>query len=203
MFESVKTYLNQRLAEIDQISDERKSTLDKAVFWLKKANSTRARSEILFVCIHNSRRSHMAEIHGTAAAALFGWDKKIKVYSGGTTVSAFNPRAAAAMERAGYQVTGSEGKNTAYEIRYSDTHPALKVWSKKFDDPSNPDAGFLAFMTCGQAEEKCPFIPSANARLSVTYSDPSEADDTPKEAETYDDRSREIARDLMYVFSKV
>jgi len=203
MFDNVKTYLKKRLSESEMISDERKATLEKIAHWLKNASAKRSRSEILFVCIHNSRRSHLSEIHATAAVEWFGKSDKIKVYSGGTTVTAFSPNAAAAISGAGYTLDKGEGKNPVYKVRFSDDRPAISVWSKKHDDGSNPDAGFLAVMTCSDNEQNCPYIAAANARIPLYYPDPSEADDTPEAEATYDKVSADIARDLMYLFSKV
>lgn len=203
MFDTVKTYLKKRLSESDLISDERKASLEKIAYWIKNATTKRSRSEILFVCIHNSRRSHLSEIHATAAIDWFGMSEKLKVYSGGTTVTAFNTNAAAVVETAGYAVDKADGKNPMYKIRYADDRPAINVWSKKYDDVSNPDAGFLAVMTCSDNEQNCPYIASANARIPLYYPDPSESDNTPEQEATYNKVSDDIARELMYLFSKV
>jgi len=56
-------------------------------------------------------------------------------------------------------------------------------------------------MTCGSADEACPVVPGAAARIALRYVDPKVADGTPEESQTYDARSREIARDLLYAFS--
>ena len=39
-------------------------------------------------------------------------------------------------------------------------------------------------------------------RLAVPYDDPKAFDDTPAEAEKYDERSQQIAREMLYIFFK-
>ncbi len=55
-------------------------------------------------------------------------------------------------------------------------------------------------MTCSQAEQNCPYIPGAEQRIAIMYSDPKEADDTEQEIQTYDERYRQIAAEMKYVF---
>jgi arsenate reductase len=76
-------------------------------------------------------------------------------------------------------------------------------FSKTFDDPFNPDKNFAAIMTCSDADENCPFVPGTEFRLALTYKDPKEADDSPEEASRYDERVRQIGREILYVFSLV
>jgi len=56
-------------------------------------------------------------------------------------------------------------------------------------------------MTCSDADENCPFIPGAELRLPLTYDDPKAADDTPQEAARYDERLRQIGRELFFALS--
>ena len=58
-------------------------------------------------------------------------------------------------------------------------------------------------MTCSDADENCPFIPGVDLRLALTYEDPKLADDTPEETARYDERVRQIGREIFYAFSLV
>lgn len=58
-------------------------------------------------------------------------------------------------------------------------------------------------MTCSHADENCPFIPGAETRIPVRYEDPKEFDDTEMESEKYDERSKQIASEMFFVFSRV
>jgi hypothetical protein len=58
-------------------------------------------------------------------------------------------------------------------------------------------------MTCSDAEENCPFIPGVDFRIATTYDDPKVSDNTSMQDSTYDERCRQIAREVFYVFSKL
>jgi arsenate reductase len=58
-------------------------------------------------------------------------------------------------------------------------------------------------MTCSEADRNCPNVVGATLRLPLPYEDPKAADDTPEEAARYDERSLQIATELLYVFSQV
>jgi hypothetical protein len=77
------------------------------------------------------------------------------------------------------------------------------VFSKTFDMASNPSDNFVAIMNCNEADEACPFVRGATLRISLPYDDPKLADGTPEQANRYDERTRQIAREMFYLFSRV
>lgn len=159
--------------------------------------------DVVFVCTHNSRRSHMAQLLGLAAARRAGL-AKVRTFSGGTEATAFNPRAVNALRRAGFDVSepGDPGaKNPRYQVRFADGAEPVEAFSKKFTDAPNPASGFIVVMTCSQADAACPFVPGAVTRLAVPYDDPKVADGTPEETARYDERVAQIGRDLAWVFA--
>ena len=58
-------------------------------------------------------------------------------------------------------------------------------------------------MTCSQADDGCPFVPGAEKRIPITYDDPKAFDNTPQQAEKYSERSKQIATEMCYIFSKI
>jgi arsenate reductase len=182
----------------DSTHREQLASLVKA---LKGELTRRGRLDILFVCTHNSRRSHMAQLLGAAAAARFGIPAK--TFSGGTEATAFNPRAVAALKRVGFDITGSGTDNPRYEVRYGENLPTSTAFSKKLDAPENPKADFVAVMTCTQADKACPIVKGATKRVSVPYEDPKVADGTPDETARYDERAEQIGRDLAWVMAEL
>jgi hypothetical protein len=58
-------------------------------------------------------------------------------------------------------------------------------------------------MTCSEADKACPVVPGAKARFSIPYDDPKVADNTPEEETRYEERCKQIATEMFYVFSKV
>jgi arsenate reductase len=158
---------------------------------------------LTFICTHNSRRSHLGQLWAAAAAHYCGVGP-VECYSGGTETTACNPRTIAAMERAGIRVvSGTEGENPVYLLHYAEGIEPLIAFSKVYDQAPNPQSGFAAVMTCSHAEENCPFIPGAEKRFSITYEDPKAFDDTPRETAAYDERCRQIATEMLWVFQQV
>lgn len=139
-------------------------------------------------------------IWAAVAARLAGLP--ISTYSGGTEATALNPRMVAALKRAGFRVENPGGDNPHYRVWFAGDVAPLVCFSKRYDDPVNPTAGFAAVMTCSDADENCPFINGAEVRIALTYEDPKVADDTPQEAERYDERLRQIGRDLIWALGE-
>jgi arsenate reductase (thioredoxin) len=196
----LSTYINTIKEDLSKIPDNRKDELEKIALFIQKQVDAGQPVQLTYICTHNSRRSHFGQIW---AAAYYGIPN-VKTYSGGTETSAFNERAVAACERAGFDITkSSEGKNPVYHVSYAaDTKP-LTAFSKKYDDSINPQSNFCAIMTCSQADKACPAVKGATSRVAVPYDDPKEFDGTPQETAKYDERCRHIATETLYVFSKV
>jgi arsenate reductase len=58
-------------------------------------------------------------------------------------------------------------------------------------------------MTCSQADGGCPFIAGAEKRMPITFEDPKISDGTTEQNTVYEQRSTEIAAEMMYVFSQI
>jgi len=189
--------------EFDQIPEERKKALKKLALFVETKVKAGEKAELIFICTHNSRRSHISQIWAQTAAAYYGVSNVV-AYSGGTEATAFNPRAVKAMEEAGFKITKtSEGTNPLYEVRYADDATPVKAFSKKYDADGNPHAGFGAVMTCSQADHNCPIVTGATVRISIPYEDPKAFDGTPQEAEMYKERVHQIGREIVYAFSLI
>lgn len=197
----MEAYVDARLAEADRIAPERRAELDAlardVAGWARAGELP-----LVFVCTHNSRRSHLAQVWAEVAARRFGLDG-VRAFSGGTEATALHPNAAAALERAGLAVERSDDSaNPVYRVRVDATGEPLRLFSKVWSDPSNPREGFVAVMTCDAANEACPLIPGARARVPLTYADPKAFDGTDREAAGYDERCAQIARELLYLFAR-
>lgn len=204
MYAELQVTIRRALDRVEAIAPERRALLDQIASYVSSKGRAGEEPRLTFICTHNSRRSQMGQLWAAAAAAHFGVDG-VKTFSGGTEVTAFNPRAVAAMRRAGFAFEEGAGAdaNPHYLVRFSDDAPPLECFSKVYDDPFNPLEGFAALMTCGEADEACPVVYGAVARVALRYFDPKAADDTPREAGAYDERSDQIATEMLYAFSKV
>lgn len=189
--------------EADRISVERKKMLDLLANYTAVRVAAGQPVQLNFICTHNSRRSHIAQLWAQAAAYYYKVPG-VKCYSGGTEATAFNPRAVKAMQEAGFDIRVSEaGENPVYEVRYADDAPSLTAFSKKYDDPSNPERRFAAVMTCSHADQNCPVVIGSEVRISLTYDDPKDFDGTDLEDAKYRERAREIGREILWAFSRV
>jgi protein-tyrosine-phosphatase len=189
-------------AGFDAIPADRKEMLDRVATFVRTRRSAGGTARLLFVCTHNSRRSQMSQLWAAAAAAYYGIDH-VETFSGGLEVTAFNPRAIAAMERGGFQATNPGGENPHLMVTYASDRPALEMFSKKYGDPPNPKEDFAVVMTCSHADESCPLVIGASTRIPLHYEDPKASDGTPDETATYDARSKQIATELLFAFSRV
>lgn len=202
LYPQLGAYATELLAAGDLIPEMRKTQLAKLAEYISRKRATSGIVRLNFICTHNSRRSHISQIWAATAAAYFGLDG-IGAYSGGTEATAFNPRAVAAMERAGFQIINPGGDNPHYLVSFSPDVSPIESYSKTFDDPANPQKEFAAVMTCSDADENCPFIPGTELRLPLTYDDPKAADNTPEESARYDERVRQIGREIFYAMQLV
>ncbi len=184
------------------IPKERKQVLDPLIDYIQSKIDQKSDVNLNFICTHNSRRSQFAQIWAQTAANYF--DIPAYCYSGGVEVTAFNERAVASIKRSGFRVSSEGEINPVYSIHDSDEGaPPIKAFSKLYDDSTNQSNQFAAVMTCSHADENCPFIPGSEKRIPVRYDDPKEFDDTPQEAEKYDERSMQIASEMFYTFSHI
>jgi protein-tyrosine-phosphatase len=189
--------------EVDEIPAERREALDRIAAFVRTHRAAGDPVKLTFICTGNSRRSHMGQLWAAAVAHYLGI-ADMQTYSGGTEPSAVNSRTLAAMQRAGFVVEGQRepGDNPHYAVSFAPDAPAVDAFSKRFDDAPNPRADFVEVMTCSEADQDCPFVPGAALRISLPYDDPKVADDTPQESAHYDARSRQIATEMLYLFSR-
>ncbi|MGI9531919.1 low molecular weight phosphatase family protein [Lutimonas sp.] len=187
----------------EDISVERKQTLQKLIDYVSEKLSSEETININFICTHNSRRSHLSQVWAQALSHYFNV-KNVYCYSGGTEATALFPMVAETLKSTGFEIINlSTGENPVYSIKYSDDQHPVIGFSKKLDDDFNPSSNFAAVMTCSQADEGCPFVPGAAARIPITFDDPKAFDNTPIQAAKYAERSLQIATEMFYVFSKI
>ncbi len=185
------------------LSSERKAVLQPLTDFIQSKVSNNQDIRINFICTHNSRRSHLSQVWAQTMANYFNI-KNVFCYSGGTEATALFPMVAETLQNSGFQIQAiSKNENPVYSIKYADNEHPVIGFSKKLDDDFNPKSEFVAIMTCDSANEACPFVPGAEKRIPITFEDPKAFDNTPQQAEKYNERSLQIATELFYVFSQV
>lgn len=203
LYPELAAFAEARIGEFEEIPAERRRALTKLALWIRTQKSSGLTPKLVFICTHNSRRSHISELWARAASAVYGIGG-VETYSGGTEATAFNPRAVAAMKRAGFRIEPkSEDDNPRYLARFGPDAAPAEVFSKVFAEPPNPQEGFAAVMTCSKADKSCPTVEGAAFRVAIPYEDPKAFDGSPREAEAYDARVKQISREMLYLLSRV
>ena len=196
-------YVLSRKREFGSIPEERKKTLARLARSIAQDVELECSSDLIFICTHNSRRSHMAQIWAQFSSVHYQIDG-VRCYSGGTEATAFNSSAVDALSNAGFSMEQmDDSENPEYQVYFPGEEEGISVFSKKYEDPPNPTKGFLAVMTCSDADEACPVVEGAKSRFAITYEDPKAFDGSPEEKAGYEERCRQIAREMLYLFSLV
>lgn len=193
------------IANLDtaSISAERQLVLQPLIDYVQLKLSNQEPIRLNFICTHNSRRSHLAQVWAQAISCYFGITT-VATYSGGTESTALFPMVVKTLTKAGFRVNKlAEGLNPVYSIKYGENALPIIGFSKLLDDDFNPKTNFGAILTCNSADEACPFVPGAEKRIPITYDDPKVYDDSPEQTDKYEERSLQIAVEIKYVFSNI
>lgn len=114
--------------------------------------------KVLFVCIHNSARSQMAEAYLNALAG-----DKFAAESAGIEPGVLNPYAVKVMEEAGFDLSRTETKSVI------DLYRKGSMFS-------------YVIAVCDAANaQKCPIFPGVTERLQWSFPDPAELQGTDEE----------------------
>ena len=125
---------------------------------------------VLFVCVHNSARSQMAE----AYLNLFG-EGRFEAESAGLEPGKLNPRVVQVMKEDGIDISGNQTKSV-------------------FDMFKRGGLYSFVVTVCDEASaEKCPIFPGAAKRLHWSFADPSSLAGTENEKL---ERTREIRDEI-------
>ncbi|MFT3919640.1 low molecular weight phosphatase family protein [Cloacibacterium sp.] len=201
--------MNLKIKEIiaqlstENISEERRNILQPLVEFIQNKISKNEEIRLNFICTHNSRRSHLSQIWAQTMARFFGV-KNVFCYSGGTEATAMFPKVAETLQNQGFEILKlSETENPVYAVKFAENEHAIICFSKKYNDDFNPKSNFAAILTCDSADENCPIVYGAEARIPIKYKDPKSSDGTLEMNETYFNRSLEIATELKFVFENI
>ena len=203
MITSIRSYCDALVSEFDTIPKQRKELLEKISQYIISKQKENKPVDLVYICTHNSRRSHFGQVWAKVASEYFAI-KNVNTFSGGTEATAFNINAINALKRIGFEITSGNGtKNPVHQLVFDENKKTIECFSKVYNHEKNPSKEFAAIMTCGDAEENCPFIPGAELRIATTYDDPKASDNTAQQDEKYSERCRQIALETLYVFSKI
>lgn len=187
----------------ERISEERKIILQPLIEFISSKISKNEEVRLNFICTHNSRRSHLSQIWAQTMANYYQFEN-VFCYSGGTEATAMFPKVAETLTNQGFEILKlSETENPVYAVKFAENEHAVICFSKKYNDDFNPKSAFAAILTCDSADENCPIVYGAEARIPIKYEDPKKSDGTPEMNETYFNRSLEIATEMKFVFENL
>jgi arsenate reductase len=208
MYEAIERTLADLGVANENLITERMARLRGIAEWIRRQREQDRPVHLVFICTHNSRRSQFAQVWAQAAAHTLGLDS-VQAWSAGTEATAVAGPVISSLEAQGFRMDGAgdydiEGNRvqTEYLVNFDDAVSPVHLYSKTIDEPDNPAGDFAAIMVCSDADENCPFVPGASVRFSLPYDDPKVSDGTTEEASTYQERSTEIAREMMFVMEE-
>jgi protein-tyrosine phosphatase/arsenate reductase len=202
MFTSIQQLCDELILDFDSIPNERKDLLTKISFYIQEKRDKNQEINLVYVCTHNSRRSHFGQVWSTVAANYYRI-QHVNSFSGGTEATAFNQNAINSLREVGFEIDKlSENDNPHYSVKFGPTYQTI-CFSKTVDDHANPTTNFAAIMTCSEADENCPFLPGVDLRIGTTYEDPKTFDGTELRNMKYLERSKQIATECLFVFSQI
>ena len=196
----VTQFSEEIVLQFDLIPADRKLLLNKLTSYIQGNQNVGKESLLMFICTHNSRRSHFGQVL-CALAAEYYQIPSIRTYSAGTEVTAFHPNAIAALRSIGMDIQTTETSENPHYVVQLNAARSVDAFSKLIEDEVNPKEHFVAIMTCTHAEQNCPFVAGADFRIGLPFEDPKAFDGTPQETEMYLTRVYQIAREIFYVFS--
>ncbi len=195
-------YLQNAESRLGEISSERKIDLAKVADYVRTRLSQKDKAKLIFICTHNSRRSHLSQIWAQVAAIYYSI-QDIETYSGGTEATAFHRNAISALQRSGLRILAPDPlvTNPHYHVYCAEDLEPMVCFSKVYDAPPNPTQGYCAIMTCAQADDACPLVTGCDLRVPIRYEDPKIADGTERETQAYDERCAQICSEMLYLMS--
>lgn len=201
IFEKTSNFVTQ--LDVTTVSEERKLILQPLIDFIQSKQDKNEVIQLNFICTHNSRRSHLAQIWAYTMAHYYDLPN-VSCFSGGTEATAIYPTVIDVLKASGFEIDYlADPKNPKYVIKHAQNEASIIAFSKRWDDASNPKDSFCAVMTCSQADADCPIIFGADKRIPIHYTDPKAYDHSPHKMEKYNKTSLKIATEMKYVFSQI
>ena len=135
------------------------------------------KQSVLFVCVHNSARSQMAEEYLRHFA-----DDLFEVESAGLEPGSLNPNVVTVLKEDGIDISGKETRSVF------DVYRSGKTFA------------YVITVCSREAEEKCPIFPGPVRRLNWPFPDPSKFEGTPEEILSKTREVREVIKEEVRQF---
>ena len=142
------------------ISEKRKALLNDLASSLKKEIVLKEQNDdsvaVVYLCTHNSRRSHFAQVWGHIASVYFGVSNLKNLFRR-YSCYACHPNTIAALKQIGFDIKCDDlsCENPLYHVYYNDEE-FIECYSKANSDESLPQKDFIAVMTCSDSVTTAP-----------------------------------------------
>src|SRR5688500_8827520 len=103
MYPAISQYCNSLIADFHHIPASRRKILEEIANYITSKTKAGSPVQLIYICTHNSRRSHFGQVWSTVAANYYSV-KNVQSFSGGTEVTEFNLNAIGALERIGFDI---------------------------------------------------------------------------------------------------
>ncbi len=190
--------------KFDSIDHNRKLKLKEFAKNIHAALSDGQHVHLLYVCTHNSRRSHFGQI-AAALAIIYYRLKNIDSYSAGTEVTAFHKNGINALLSLGFKTETAQETdmdNPVIEVKYGNS-PKIICFSKNIQHHDIPRKNLFVIYTCSEAELNCPVIIGASHSISLPHPDPKSSDSDENQKEVYINTFKAICREVFFMMSLV
>jgi arsenate reductase len=185
------------------IPDNRIKRLNKLINYIKLYQDISKKTQLNFICTHNSRRSQFSQIWAVTFAYYFN-HRNIYSFSGGTEVTETYKSVIKTLQKIGFEITRkSKSFNKQYQVNIGKFEKKITLYSKMYNCEMNPKSEFIAIMNCNDADINCPIIPGALSRFSLPHEDPKCFDGHDDEVYQYSKINIEIATSMKYLFKNI
>ncbi len=186
-----------------KIPEERRYRLKEIVYFLEEQRLSGAPLQILFISTDDNAIGQMARVWSEAAAFYFGF-KGYKAYSGGIEPGEISEKTITTLEKAGFIAYRKDVEGMrVYRLKYSYNIKPVNLFTKKIRHPSNPRHEFMAVFVDENAEINVQNVAGTYKRLFLPYEDPGGHDGTGNEDEIFQNKCRQVAVEMFYVFSNL
>lgn len=188
---------------LKMITENRKEKLKILSEYISNKLQNNQSVNLIFICVQNSRRSHLAQAIAQHYAFKYGI-QNVFCYSGGVEVTQIHSNTLKALKKMGYTLTLKEnGENPVYELKYDSTPSSILLYSKNFEEVTKHLKNFAAVMVCAETESNCPYVPGAEKKILIPYNDPKIADYTENAIEEYLKVAQQIEEEMNFVFLNI
>jgi len=213
LYPALAEYLKSAKKDLETIPAARRAELDKIALFIQNKRIVDKNANLLFVSGDNARRSLLAQVWAQVAADYYSVEN-VHAFSGGNIAATVAPTIQKTLEKIGFQVNPvTLSGQPAYELRFDEKQPALTLFSKVYTDQANPKNNFGLILTCDPTECPGPDGPTDRIakstvqgpafKITLPYTPPRTAEGQANEAAVYDALNRQMATEMLYLFSNV